>query len=339
MKIEADFSLKHFNSFRLPVKTNLFLEYENVVELEKMLRDEHFRKQCFLHMGSGSNLLFLKDFDGIVFHSAIKGIAQVEETDDNVLIHVGAAEIWDDVVAYAVNKGWGGIENLSLIPGETGAAAVQNIGAYGVEIKDVIETVETINRQTSAKRIFSNEECKYEYRTSLFKETQQHDPYIITGVTLRLQKKPVFHLDYGNLRKILGSYESVTLRRMREAVINLRHQKLPDLNLLGNAGSFFMNPVVSQKKLNQLMKEYPAIPFFPLQCETVKLSAGWLVEQCGLKGKRLGEVGVYERHALVIVNYGGATGNDIASLAEHIRDMVNRRFGVVLAPEVRYVGL
>ena len=337
MKIERNFSLEHMNSFRLPIKTRMFVEYGNETELKQILLDDYFCQQRYLHIGRGSNLLFLNDFDGIVLHSAIKGITPVEETDDNVLIHVGAAELWDDVVTYAVDKGWGGIENLSLIPGETGAAAVQNIGAYGVEIKDVIETVEAFNRQTAEKRIFSKEACRYDYRTSLFKETLQ-DLYILTGVTLRLQKKPVFMLNYEDLRKILGSFESVTLRTVREAVINLRRQKLPDPDVLGNAGSFFMNPVVSHEKLTQLMKQYPAIPFFPFHGETVKLSAGWLIEQCGLKGKRFGSAGIHERHALVIVNYDGTTGHDISSLAAHIRDTVNRRFDVLLVPEVRFVG-
>ena len=337
MQIRENFSLENMNSFRLPVKTRLFMEYENDAELEKILRDAFCCEQRFLPIGRGSNLLFLNDFDGIILHSAIKGITPVEETDDSVLIRAGAAEVWDDVVAYAVDKGLGGIENLSLIPGETGAAAVQNIGAYGREIKDVVETVEAFHQQTAEKHIFTKEECWYDYRTSLFKEAQQ-DPYIITGVTLRLQKKPVFHLEYGDLRKTVCECEPVTIRKIRETIIDIRRKKLPDMNALGNAGSFFKNPVVSQEKLAQLMKEYPSIPFFPAQGETMKLSAGWLIEQCGLKGKRFGAVGIYEHQALVIVNFGGATGNEIASLAQHIRHMVARRFGVTLTPEVQYVG-
>ena len=336
MKITPDFPLRNMNSFHLPVKTRLFIEYENESELKKILRDEFFHKSYSLHIGSGSNLLFLNDFDGTILHSAIKGIVPVEETDDSVLIHVGAAEIWDDVVVYAVNNGWGGIENLSLIPGETGAAAVQNIGAYGAEIKDVIETVETFNRQTVEKRIFTKEECMYDYRTSLFKETLQ-DVYIITGVTIRLQKRPIINLKYVDLRETIGTHESLTIGKVRETVIALRKRKIPDPEELGNAGSFFKNPVVTHEKREQLIKEYPTIPLFPAKDGKVKLSAGWLIEQCGLKGKRFGTVGVYEHHALVIVNYGGATGNDITSLAEHIRDTVNRRFGVLLAPEVRYI--
>ena len=336
--IKENYSLERLNSFHLPVKARRFIEYENENELEKILRDEFFSRQCSLHIGSGSNLLFLDDFDGIILHSAIKGIAPVEETDDSVLLRVGAAEVWDDVVVYAIEKGWGGIENLSLIPGETGAAAVQNIGAYGVEIKDVIETVEAFNQRTSQKRIFTQAACAYGYRTSLFKEIQQTNPYIITAVGMRLQKRPVFHLEYEGLREILRSDELLTPRKVRDAVIDLRRKKLPDPNELGNAGSFFKNPAVSQEKLAQLMKDYPSMPFFAAKEGTVKLSAGWLIEQCGLKGKRFGAVGIYEHHALVIVNYGGASGKDIASLAEHIRDTVNRRFGVRLEPEAGYVG-
>ena len=334
MKIEQNYSLERFNTFHLAVKTRWFIEYENETELEKILKDENFRKLSYLHIGSGSNLLFLDDFDGLVLHSAIKGITMIEETKDTVLIRTGAAEVWDDVVAYTVNKGWGGIENLSLIPGETGAAAVQNIGAYGTEIKDVVENIETISTLNFEKCFFSNLDCMYEYRNSIFKNTSS---YIITYVTLRLQKKPVFHLEYSNLIEILSSNEPVTLQKVRDAIIAIRRKKMPNPNELGNAGSFFMNPVVTAEKLTQLMKDYPSIPYYPAKNGNVKLSAGWLIEQCGLKGKRFGFVGVYEHHALVILNYGSATGNEIAQLADHICETVHQRFDIQLIPEVKYI--
>lgn len=337
MKIEENFSLENYNTFRLPVKTRWFMEYENEEELQKILRDEYFQELLSLHIGGGSNLLFLGDYNGIILHSAIKGIEVISETELTVQLRIGAAEIWDDVVAYVVSKGWGGIENLSLIPGETGAAAVQNIGAYGTEIKDVIETVEAYNQLTFEKRIFTNEECEYAYRNSFFKN-EHHDPYIITHLTLRLQKNPAFELSYGNLKECLDGCESLTSQLVRDAIIDIRREKLPDPEEIGNAGSFFMNPVVSQAQYEKLKQNYPAIPAYPAKGEQVKLSAGWLIDQCGLKGKRFDTVGVYEKQALVIVNFGGATGHEIALLAEHIRNEVEQRFGVLLMPEVRYVG-
>jgi UDP-N-acetylmuramate dehydrogenase len=337
VKIEENYSLENKNTFHLPVKARWFMEYESESELEKILQDEYFQELLSLHIGSGSNLLFLNDFNGIILHSAIKGITKVQETADEIVLRIGAAEIWDDVVAYAASKGWGGIENLSLIPGETGAAAVQNIGAYGVEIKDVIETVEAYNQLTFEKHVFTQEECRYEYRHSFFKD-EQHDPYIIMYVTLRLKKQPVFNLEYGDLKQTLASCDPLTPEKVRNAVMNIRRKKLPDPDELGNAGSFFMNPTVSQSQLEQLKQSHPSIPFYPAKDGNAKLSAGWLIDQCGLKGKRFDTVGVYEHQALVIVNFGGATGNEIALLAEHIRDEVNRRFGVLLTPEVKYIG-
>ena len=334
MKVEENYSLLHFNTFRLAVKTRWFIEYENELELRTTLREASSRKLFILPIGQGSNLLFLNDFNGIILHSAIKGIALAGETDDAVFIRVGAAEIWEDVVAFVVDKGWGGIENLSLIPGETGAAAVQNIGAYGVEIKDVIENIEAISTLNFEKRIFSVDDCKYEYRNSIFKTTPS---YIITHVSLRLHKKTVFHLEYGNLKEIFSAAEPVTLQKVREAVITIRREKLPDSNELGNAGSFFMNPVVTSEKLAQLIKDYPSIPYYPAANGFRKLSAGWLIEQCGLKGKRFGQVGVYENNALVIVNYGATSGNEIARLADHICKTVYQHFGIQLVPEVKYV--
>ncbi len=337
MRIEQNYSLEKHNTFHLPVQTRWFMEYETEEELQKILRDEYFQECISLHIGEGSNLLFLNDYNGIIIHSQIKGIEIIQETDAHVFLRVGAAEHWDDVVAYAVAKGWGGIENLSHIPGEAGAAAVQNIGAYGVEIKDVIETVEAYNQLSFEKRIFTNEECNYTYRHSYFKN-EQNEPYIITYINLKLQKPPHnFHTEYGNMQEELKGKE-ITLEAIREAVINLRRRKLPEPEEIGNAGSFFMNPVIEKEKFETIQKEYPHIPFYPAGNEKVKLSAGWLIEQCGFKGKRLDAVGVYEKQALVLVNFGGATGNDIALVAESIRMTVADKFGIELMPEVKYVG-
>ena len=307
------------------------MEYDNEEELNRIIRDEFFQECISLHIGEGSNLLFINDFNGIIVHSRIKGVTVVDDSPQSVLLRVGAAERWDDVVAYAVSQGWGGIENLSHIPGEAGAAAVQNIGAYGAEIKDVVETVETYNQLSFEKHIFTNEECQYGYRHSYFKEAG-HDPYIVTYINLRLQKTPQYRLDYGNLAEMLKDRE-ISLQAVRDAVIEVRRSKLPDPQELGNAGSFFMNPVIPC----ELPVDNSEIPFYPVSEGFVKVPAGWLIEQCGFKGKREGNVGVYEKQALIIVNHGGATGNEIASFAEKIIQTVREKFGITLIPEVKYV--
>ncbi|MDR2764836.1 MAG: UDP-N-acetylmuramate dehydrogenase [Tannerella sp.] len=336
MRIEQNFSLERYNTFHLPVHTRWFVEYADETELERVLQDEYFQELPSLHIGGGSNLLFLDDFKGIILHSAIRGIRVAGETDDAVWLQVGAAETWDHVTAWAAENGWGGIENLSLIPGETGAAAVQNIGAYGAEIKDVLESVEAY-LPTAEKRIFTNEACRYGYRDSYFKD-ENHAPCIITSVTLRLTKQPVFNLAYNNLEEILADSAPRTVAKVREAIIRIRREKLPDPDKWGNAGSFFVNPVVSQEQFSRLKRDYPSMPSYPLKDGYVKLSAGWLIEQCGFRGKRVGATGVYEHQALVIVNYGGATGNEIALFAENIREAVCQRFGVTLTPEVKYIS-
>ncbi|MDR3251754.1 MAG: UDP-N-acetylmuramate dehydrogenase [Tannerella sp.] len=335
MLIEQNFLLEHFNTFNIPAKTRWFMEYGNEEELLRILRDEYFQECLSLHIGEGSNLLFINDFNGVIIHSRIKGVNVVDESSASVLLRVGAGEHWDDVVAFAVSRGWGGIENLSYIPGETGAAAVQNIGAYGAEIKDVVETVEAYNQLTFVKRVFTKDECEYGYRHSYFKEAD-HDPYIITCVNLRLSKNPVFNLDYGNLREALSGKET-TLQTVRDAVIAVRRSKLPEVGELGSTGSFFMNPFIQQSQFAELKNEYPEMPSYPDADGRVKIPAGWLIEKCGFKGKRQGNVGVYEKQALVIVNYGGASGHEIADFAGSIRSAVLEKFGIELIPEVKYV--
>ena len=336
MRIEENYSLEKHNTFHLPVKTRWFMEYATEEELGRILRDEYFQECFSLHIGGGSNLLFINDFNGIILHSQIKGIQIVEDTDDTVLLRIGAGEIWDDVVAYAVSNGWGGIENLSLIPGEAGAAAIQNIGAYGVEIKDVIEKVETYNQLSFEKRVFTNEECLYGYRDRYFKN-EHNDPHIVTYIQIRLKKKPEFSINYGNLKSELAQYSELTLQAVRDAVISIRRQKLPDPEELGNAGSFFMNPVIPIAQFEELKKKYPEIPSYPAGEELIKVPAGWLIEQCGFKGKSHGQVGVYEKQALVLVNLGEAKGHEIALVAESIRTAVKEQFGIEIVPEVKYV--
>ena len=335
MRIEQNFSLEKYNTFHLPVKTRWFMEYESEEDVQKILRDEYFQECLSTHIGQGSNLLFINDYNGIILHSAIRGMEVVSEDEATVSLRVGAGEVWDEVVAYAVSKGWGGIENLSLIPGEVGAAAVQNIGAYGVEIKDVIESVEAWNRLTFEKHVFTAEECGYGYRSSRFKDPHQ-DPHFITYVTLRLEKFPVFNIEYGALKQRLSD-KALTLENVRETVISIRKEKLPDTESLGNAGSFFMNPLITDEHFERIRKEYPDVPSYPAEKGKVKVPAGWLIEKCGFKGQRHGNVGVYEKQALVLVNFGGATGDEIALFAESIRAVVKERFGIELMPEVKYI--
>ncbi|MCD7976590.1 MAG: UDP-N-acetylmuramate dehydrogenase [Tannerellaceae bacterium] len=337
MRIEENYSLEKHNTFHLPVKTRWFMEYVSEEELSRILSDEYVQESYSLHIGGGSNLLFLHDFNGIILHSAIKGITISEETDAQVILRIGAAEKWDDVVEYAVKNGWGGVENLSYIPGEAGAAAIQNIGAYGVEIKNCIEKVDTYNQLTREKRVFTREACEYSYRHSYFKN-EHNDPHIITYIYLRLSKKPVFTLSYGNLSTLLNEYPEITLTNIREAVIRIRKEKLPEPEVLGNAGSFFTNPVILQEYFEKIREKYPEIPFYPAGENKVKVPAGWLIEQCGFRGKSHGSVGVYEKQALVLVNLGGATGDEIALVAESIRTAVSEQFGIDLIPEVKYVG-
>ena len=337
MRIEKNFSLKAYNTFRLPVLTRWFMEYDNEDELGRILRDEYFQELRSLHIGAGSNLLFVSDFNGIILHSRIHGIAVARETDTDITLRIGAAETWDDVVRYAVDRGWGGIENLSHIPGEAGAAAVQNIGAYGVELKDVVESVETFNQLTFEPHTFTVDACEYAYRHSAFKD-QHRDPHIVTHLNLRLQKRPALRLDYAPLREALRDATTHTPSDVREALGTIRHSKLPDPDHLGNAGSFFMNPLISRPHFDRLRALHPDIPSYPSPDGLrVKIPAGWLIERCGFKGLREGEVGVYDRQALIIVNHGHATGDELARFAERIRRAVNERFGILLTPEVRYI--
>lgn len=337
MRIEENYSLEKHNTFHLPVKTRWFMEYTNEEELGRILRDEYFQECLSLHIGGGSNLLFINDFNGIILHSAIKGIEVADETDDSVLLRVGAAEIWDDVVGYAVSHGWGGIENLSLIPGETGAAAIQNIGAYGAEAKDVIESVEAYNQLSFERRVFTKAECEYGYRSSFFKN-EHNDPHIVTYIYIRLNKKPQLSVEYSGLKEELADYPELTLQTVRDAVIAIRRRKLPDPEKLGNAGSFFMNPVIPVAQFAKLKTLYPDIPSYAAGDGQVKVPAGWLIEQCGFKGKSHGAVGVYEKQALVLINLGDARGHEIALVAESIRMAVQERFGIEIVPEVKYVG-
>lgn len=338
MKELYNCSLLPYNTFGMDVKASRFVEYASVEELRGLWNAEREAVARALHIGGGSNLLFASDYEGLILHSAIKGYTVVKETEEEVEVRVGAGEVWDDFVAYTVANGWYGAENLSLIPGEVGASAVQNIGAYGVEAKDLIVSVDTFGLETGEERRFMQEECRYAYRESIFKQ-ELKGKYAVTFVTYRLKKHPVFHLEYGNIRAELEKQGcQVDLENVRRIIIAIRQAKLPDPKVLGNAGSFFMNPVVPKMQFEALLAQYPDMPHYPVDDAHVKIPAGWMIDRCGWKGKRVGHAGVHEKQALVLVNCGGATGKEVMHLAEEIVASVRERFGVTIRPEVNYIG-
>lgn len=337
MHLYQNHSLLNYNTFGLDVKTKYFLEFDSEEDLIDILKQRLVRENPLLVVGQGSNLLFLNDFDGVVLHSAIRGIQTVEETEDAVLIEVGSGVIWDDLVGYCVKQGWSGIENLSLIPGETGAAAIQNIGAYGVEIKDVVQKVKTIRIADGQSSVFEQEACHYAYRESVFKK-ELKGQFIVTSVIIRLSKKPVFNLSYNHLEKEVLKNGTMNLENIRNTIIRIRESKLPDPKVLGNAGSFFMNPVVKRERYEALQLQYPDMPHYFVSEQEEKIPAGWLIEQCGWKGRIIGNVGVHAKQALVLINCGGAKGKEIAELAAMIQQSVAGRFGINLIPEVNFIS-
>ncbi|WP_336534090.1 UDP-N-acetylmuramate dehydrogenase [Bacteroides acidifaciens] len=328
------YSLLSHNTFGIDVSAARFLEYASVEELQQQIAQDAVTTP-FLHIGGGSNLLFTKDYDGLILHSCIEGIEVTEEDERTVSVRVGAGVVWDDFVAYCVAHGWYGAENLSLIPGEVGAGAVQNIGAYGVEVKDLITAVETVNIQGD-QRVYSIEECGYAYRNSIFKRPENKSVFV-TYVRFRLSKEEYYTLDYGTIRQELGKYPELTLPVVRKVIIDIRESKLPDPKVMGNAGSFFMNPIVPKEKLLVLQQEYPQIPYYELADGQVKIPAGWMIDQCGWKGKSLGPAAVHDKQALVLVNRGGAKGSDIIALSDAVRASVREKFGIDIHPEVNFV--
>lgn len=336
MKIFRDYSLLPHNTFGMDVKASVFIEYASVEELKEVL-SLYVKDNQWLHIGKGSNLLFTGDFSGIILHSAIKGYEVIHEDTNEVVVRVGAGEVWDDFVAMTVENEWYGAENLSLIPGEVGASAVQNIGAYGVEAKDLILGVEAIEVSTGKESIFKNEECGYAYRESVFKSSLKYQ-YLVTHVSYRLKKTPCYHLDYGNIRLELEKQKArLTLANVRQAIISIREAKLPDPKLQGNAGSFFMNPVISRKHFEALLVDYPLMPHYEVDAESIKIPAAWMIDQCGWKGKRLGRAGVHDKQALVLVNLGGAVGAEVIALSEAIQKSVYEKFGINILPEVNFI--
>lgn len=298
---KKQYSLLPHNTFGLEAKADTFIEYSNIEDLKSILTNKELFSSPYMHIGSGSNLLFTSDFKGTILHSKIDGIDIIEENNDYVLVRVGAGVDWDNFVGYCVSNEWAGAENLSLIPGEVGASAVQNIGAYGIEAKDLIVRVETLEIATGSERTFSNQECEYSYRKSIFKNKLKNQ-YFITYVTFKLNKTAVFNLEYGNIKNELEKYAEVSLKTIRQAIIDIRNSKLPDPKIEGNAGSFFMNPIISRELFITLQNKYPNIPHYDVDENLVKVPAAWMIDQCGWKGKCLGNAGVHKNQALVLVN-------------------------------------
>ena len=336
MIIKENISLLSYNTFGIDAKANYFIEYSSVEELQTALKSEIVKSNRLLHIGGGSNLLFMKDFNGVILHSAINFIKKVSEDADTVMLEAGAVVNWDDFVAYTVENCWGGVENLSLIPGEVGASAVQNIGAYGVEVQDVIVEVNAVEIETGELKIFPIEDCQYGYRESIFKK-ELKGKYIITSVVFKLQKQPEFKLNYQHLEAEVLKNGDINLQNIRQTIIAVRESKLPDPKIFGNAGSFFMNPVISKAHFNELLAQYPQMPHYFVSETEEKVPAGWLIDQCGWKGKQIGNAGVHDKQALVLVNKGGATGAEIVYLAEQIQASVKSKFGIELRAEVNYI--
>ncbi|MCL1943387.1 MAG: UDP-N-acetylmuramate dehydrogenase [Candidatus Azobacteroides sp.] len=333
MKIFENHSLFRYNTFGIDVKTKLLIEYSDLNELSRILSSGNLIKNPLFHIGGGSNLLFTKDFDGTILHSAVKYIVIENETDEYVDLKVGSGVVWDDLVLFCVENDFRGIENLSLIPGEVGASAVQNIGAYGVEVKDFIRMVDVVEIASGQEKTVENKTCRYAYRSSVFKR-ELKNRVIITNVYFRLYKQIPFNISYGTIEAETLKFGEINIANVRKAVVAVRESKLPDPDVAGNAGSFFMNPIISGELCRDLLKVYPSMPFYAQPSGRVKVPAGWLIEQCGWKGKQVGNVMVHHKQALVIVNKGGATGLEVLHLSRMIQRSVKERFGIDLDPEV-----
>ncbi|HCQ29081.1 MAG TPA: UDP-N-acetylenolpyruvoylglucosamine reductase [Flavobacteriales bacterium] len=335
MHIETNASLKAYNTFGLNAKCKYLIKIHSTDSLQELIQSKLYKENPHLILGGGSNVLFTKDFNGIVIINELSGIEKTSENDETVNINAAAGENWHQFVLHCIENNWAGIENLSLIPGTVGAAPMQNIGAYGVEVKDVITKVNAINLETGEMEQFSNDECRFGYRTSIFK-TSHKNKYFITSVDFTLSKKPHFNTSYGAIRQKLDEMgvKELSLKAVSDAVIAIRTEKLPNPEEIGNAGSFFKNPTVSQETFARLKKNFPDIPNYPQPDNKVKLAAGWLIEQCGWKGKTFDGYGVHKNQALVLVNYSLENGQPIYDLSEKIIESVQNKFGITLEREV-----
>jgi len=334
--MEKNFNLQAYNTFGLSAIAELFDEFTSIDELDKFLAED--RKRDLLVIGGGSNLLLTQDVKGLVLKNSIKGIDVVDETSSHAIIKAAAGETWHDLVLYSIENNYGGIENLSLIPGSVGAAPMQNIGAYGVEIKDVFEELEAYEIATGKIRVFSAQECQFGYRESVFKRDLK-GKFIIVSVSIRLNKSNSVNTSYGAIEGRLKEMGVLTptIRDVSNAVIHIRESKLPNPKDIGNSGSFFKNPIVSKEKFDALQKQYPTIANYPIDDNSIKLAAGWLIDNAGWKGKTIGNYGVHKNQALVLVNYGGAQGSDIFQLSEDILSSIKELYGIELEREVNVI--
>ncbi len=338
MKIHENYPLKDKNTFRIDVKAKWFAEVHSENEVKEFLCLIEFKSSVKLILGSGSNILFTGDFPGIVIKNSIPGIKIIEENESTALVEAGAGVIWDELVHYCVGQNLGGIENLSLIPGTVGAAPIQNIGAYGQELKDVFETAEGFFIEDGGFRKFSKTECGFGYRDSIFKN-ELKGKFIITKIILRLSKTPVLNFEYGTVKSELEklNLKEISVKDVSDAVCRIRKSKLPNPEEIGNAGSFFKNPEITELKFESLKKDYPDMIGYKLGSGNVKAAAGWLIEKCGWKGKRIGNTGAHAKQSLVLVNYGNAAGKEILNLADHIKESVHKKFGIELKEEVNII--
>ena len=334
-QIRSEVSLRALNTFGIDVRARYFAAIADVEELQALQAEPLYRRTPRLVLGGGSNVLFTRDVDALVIHNAIRGIEVIREDAEQAWVRVGAGQVWHDFVLWSVDREWGGIENLALIPGRVGAAPMQNIGAYGVEMESTCEGVDAVDLESGALRTFTHRDCEFGYRDSIFKHAAR-DQFCIATVTFRLQKRPRLVTHYGDVRATLeaAGVQEPTVRDVSAAVVRIRSAKLPDPQQIGNAGSFFKNPTLSAAELRVLAAAYPAVPNYPQAAGGAKVPAAWLIEQCGFKGHRAGDAGVHDRQALVLVNYGHATGQEILELARAVQTSVRERFGIDLVPEV-----
>jgi len=334
--LHKNYSLKSYNTFNIDVEASIFFEYKNIDELKDFLKDNFYASFPRYILGRGSNVLFTRDFEGVILHSIEKGIHVLQEDNKNVFIEVKSGEIFDDFILWAVNNSYSGVENLSAIPGTVGACPVQNIGAYGVEVKDIIEKVFVIDVETLEEKVFSVNECEFGYRGSIFK-SQFKGKYIITSVVFCLSKKFIPNISYKGINEKLSMEKKLTSKIVRDVIVAVRNSKLPDIKLMPNSGSFFKNPIVDKDCLAEIKKEYSDIPYFENDKGDYKIPAAYLIEKAGFKGGIFGEVKVHEKQPLVLVNLGNAEGNDVLNVAKNIQKTIKEKFNIYLEIEVNVI--
>ena len=338
MNVIENYPLIKLNTFGIDVKAKYFTSINTVNELIEIKKSEKFKDYELLILGGGSNILFTKDFNGLVILNNIKGKEIVDQNEDSIILKIGAGENWHELVMYCVDNGWGGIENLSLIPGNTGTAPMQNIGAYGVEIKETFVELEALEISSGKIVKFSNSECEFGYRESVFKNKMKNK-YIILNITLELNKNPILNINYGDVKAILETkkIETPTIKDVSNAIISIRQRKLPDPKKIGNSGSFFKNPIIDINLLKLIEEKYPNVVSYKINENEFKIAAGWIIEKAGWKGKKFNNFGVHENQALVLVNYGLANGKEIFNLSEKIILDIKEKFGITLEREVNII--